>query len=141
MKKLVKTHANTSKKTGNYKQMAHTDGYSAFMSNENEYQRFTLYNDIDRPPPLRIDGDTEQTGSDENRETPLTLPLMLKLQRACRPHTAKPDLGYTKGRPCRGLSLSWSNGYERPHKYKVRILRHYIVRIHVKMHVCCHIYE
>ncbi|CAC5387320.1 unnamed protein product [Mytilus coruscus] len=111
MKKLVKTKSNTSKRTGMHKKVAHTDGYSAFQANEDEFQRFNLYNSIELPPPLTTKGDTKHyvTG---HRESSLTLPLMLKLQRACRPHTAHADY-QSKGRSMRKLSLSWSTGYER----------------------------
>ncbi|XP_076117297.1 cyclic nucleotide-binding domain-containing protein 2-like isoform X1 [Mytilus galloprovincialis] len=111
MKKLVKTKSNTSKRTGLHKKVAHTNGYSAFQANEDEFQRFNLYNSIELPPPLTTKNSTKHdvTG---HRESSLTLPLMLKLQRACRPHTAHADY-QSKGRSRRKLSLSWSTGYER----------------------------
>lgn len=119
MKKLVKTKSNTSKRTGLHKKVAHTNGYSAFQANEDEFQRFNLYNSIELPPPLTTKNSTKHdvTG---HRESSLTLPLMLKLQRACRPHTAHADY-QSKGRSRRKLSLSWSTGYERQITLKVQI--------------------
>ena len=122
MKKLVKTKANTSKRNGLYKKLANCDGYKAFQSAEEEYQRFILYNNIETPPPLTRYGDDESIISLNREESSLTLPLMLKLQRACRPRTAFTDVtDMSSNRTWRRMSMSWSSGYERTNRKQVKI--------------------
>ena len=58
-KKLVKCYPTISKRTGNHHQLANTDGFLSFMSKETEYHRYAVYNDIDLPPPLCPDTDSD----------------------------------------------------------------------------------
>ena len=39
--------------------MANTDGFTSFMNQEAEYHRFAVYNEIDLPPPLAPDTDSD----------------------------------------------------------------------------------
>ncbi|XP_053376981.1 uncharacterized protein LOC123529394 [Mercenaria mercenaria] len=58
-KKLKKCYPTVNKRTGNYTELANTDGYHCFMSQESEYHRYAMYNHVDLPPPLSPDTDSE----------------------------------------------------------------------------------
>ncbi|XP_060558427.1 uncharacterized protein LOC132718728 isoform X2 [Ruditapes philippinarum] len=97
-KKLQKCYPTVNRRTGNYTELANTDGYHCFMSQESEYHRYAMYNHVPLPPPLSPDTDSDEEdhtfvlfktgGIVEEKENLLALPLLQRVERLIRPRTA-----------------------------------------------------
>ncbi|XP_052212325.1 uncharacterized protein LOC127831379 isoform X1 [Dreissena polymorpha] len=109
-KKLKKCYPTVNQRTGNHIMRAHVDGYHSFMSQESEYHRYAMYNNVNLPPPLCPDSEPEEDdddddldycysfkGTHEEKENLLALPLMQRVERLIRPRTAEGGVLATYG--------------------------------------------
>ncbi|XP_052780993.1 uncharacterized protein LOC128217708 isoform X2 [Mya arenaria] len=111
-KKLQKCYPHVNHRTGNHRVRAHVDGYRCFMSQESEYHRYAMYNNVSLPPPLAPDSDSEDEehhlfkfkGNAEEKENLLALPLMQRVERLIRPRTAEGGVLATYGQSRHGRS-------------------------------------
>lgn len=120
LKKLLKIDATVNKRTGCHKSKAHTDGYSAFQSQDSDYDRYARYNGIDIPCPFSLDNDKTDDNNNYNwiDTNPNSVPLVDRLGTLLRPQTAAPgSTSQTSSSPIcspRGVSKAAKSAVNRP---------------------------